>query len=124
MPKILIVEDNTDTREALHHYFTNAGYEVPTAVDGGEGIYMAKAEKPDLILTDIAMPKMDGTDMIRQLRSEPETAEIPILIFTARSSSTTEKAIEAGATEAFYKPFDFDDLRKAVRERLGQSNNL
>jgi|SRR5687768_7862540 CheY-like chemotaxis protein len=121
MPKILIVEDNRDTREALQHYFTNAGYEVPTAVDGGEGISMAKAEKPDLILTDIAMPNMDGTDMIRQLRSEPETAEIPILIFTARSSSMAEKAMAAGATEAFYKPFDFDDLRKVVRERLGQS---
>jgi two-component system, cell cycle response regulator DivK len=123
MPKILIVEDNTDTRDALHHYFTNAGYEVPTAVDGGEGLYMAKAEKPDLILTDIAMPKMNGIDMIKQIRSEKETAEIPILVFTAHTSCTTEEALEAGATHAFYKPFDFNELRKVVRERLGQNGD-
>lgn len=123
MPKILVIEDNTDTRDALHHYFTNAGYEVPTAVDGGEGVYMAKAEHPDLILTDIEMPTMNGIEMIKQIRSEAETANIPILVFTAHGSSTTEEALEAGATKAFYKPFDFDDLRKAVREILGQAND-
>jgi two-component system alkaline phosphatase synthesis response regulator PhoP len=60
--KILVVEDNTDTRLALHHYFKNAGYEIHTAVDGEEGLYMAKSELPDLIITDIAMPKLDGMD--------------------------------------------------------------
>ncbi len=112
-----------DTREALHHYFTNAGYEVPTAADGSEGLYLAKAEKPDLILTDIAMPKMSGIEMIKQLRSETETAEIPILVFTAHTSCTTEAALKAGADRAFYKPFDFTEMRKVVRESLSRSDD-
>ena len=123
MPKLLIVEDNTDTRDLLHHYFTNAGFTVVTGVHGGEGIYMAKAEKPDLILTDISMPTMDGIDMIRQIRADTETAEIPVLVFTAYGSSTTEEAIDAGATQAFYKPFDFDELTKIVRAMVGKSND-
>ncbi len=121
--KILIIEDNADTRLALHHYFTNAGYDVPTAVDGEEGIYMAKAEKPDLIITDIAMPKLDGMEMIKQIRSQPEIAKIPILIFTAVSSLNSDEAVEAGANRVFFKPFEFNGLREVVREMLHQSND-
>jgi two-component system, cell cycle response regulator DivK len=123
MAKLLVVEDNTDTRDLLHHYFTNAGFSVVTGIHGGEGIYMAKAEKPDLILTDISMPTMDGIDMIRQIRAEAETADIPILVFTAYGSSTTEEAIDAGATQAFYKPFDFDELTKVVRSMVDEAND-
>jgi CheY-like chemotaxis protein len=123
MPKILVVEDVADTRDLLHRYFTNAGYTVPTAVDGGEGLHKAKAEKPDLILTDLAMPRMDGLEMIKHIRLEPETAKIPILIFTAHSSVTMEDAIEAGADQIFYKPVDFDELRKVVRAMLNPVNN-
>jgi two-component system alkaline phosphatase synthesis response regulator PhoP len=121
--KILVVEDNADTRHMLHFYFTNVGYSVPTAVDGLKGLYMAKAEKPDLILTDFSMPEMDGIEMVKHIRSEPETAKIPILIFTAHSSLTLEEAIEAGANQVFYKPVDFDKLINVVREMLNQSND-
>ena len=120
--KILVVEDNTDTRLALHHYFKNAGYDVDTAVDGEEGLYMAKAEQPDLIITDIAMPKLDGLEMIKNIRSEPETAPIPILIFTADGTFNTEEALEAGANQVFFKPSDFDALRQVIRKMLHQSN--
>jgi DNA-binding response OmpR family regulator len=112
---ILVVEDNPDTRELLHLYFKNAGFTVVTASDGSEGLYMAKAEKPDLILTDLAMPKMDGMEMIKKLREEAETAPIPIVIFTAHGSVTIEDATEAGADKVFYKPFDFDELVKVVK---------
>jgi two-component system cell cycle response regulator DivK len=123
MSKLLVVEDNSDTRDLLHHYFTNAGFTVVTAIHGGEGIYMAKAERPDLILTDISMPTMDGIDMIRQIRADAETAEIPILVFTAYGSSTIDEALEVGATQAFYKPFDFDELTKVVRSMVDQAKN-
>ena len=121
--KILVVEDNSDTRELLHLYFTNAGYLVPTAVDGREGLYMAKVEKPDVIITDMTMPNMDGVEMIRQIRADAETSNIPILIFTALSSLSNEDPIEAGANRVFFKPFDFDELIKIVREMLEQADS-
>ncbi|HVG21667.1 MAG TPA: response regulator [Blastocatellia bacterium] len=65
MPKkILIVEDTLDTRELLHLYLTSEGFSVATASDGREGLYMARAESPDLIITDINMPEMDGISMV------------------------------------------------------------
>jgi CheY-like chemotaxis protein len=121
--KILVVEDNTDTRVLLHQYFNNAGYLVPTANDGEEGIYMAKAEQPDLILADIAMPNMDGRAMIKHLRANPETAKIPIIIFTAVGNLSSEEALETGADKIFFKPYDFDDLRQVVQSMLKQTNN-
>jgi CheY-like chemotaxis protein len=122
--KILVVEDNADTRILLHQYFNNAGYLVPTAVDGEEGIYMAKSEQPDLIIADIAMPNMDGRDMIRHIRSEPDTANIPIIIFTAVGNLSAEEALETGANKIFFKPYDFDDLRQEVRDMLKQGNEI
>ncbi|MBI3653673.1 MAG: response regulator [Acidobacteria bacterium] len=110
--KILVVEDTADTRELLHYYFTNAGYTVATAVDGSEGLYMAKAEAPDLIITDISMPKVDGLEMIRQLRADPDVAHIPILVFTAHGSAASEEILESGADQIFYKPADFDEMAK------------
>lgn len=116
--KILIVEDNADTRELLHFYFINAGFTVVTAVDGAEGVYMTTAERPDIILSDISMPRMTGTEMIQMLRSQAETANIPILVITAYGKETTEEAIKAGANLAFYKPLDFDALVESVYSLL------
>jgi DNA-binding response OmpR family regulator len=122
--KLLIVEDNLDTRELLHFYFTRAEYTVSTAIDGQEGLYMTKVEKPDLILTDIAMPKMDGVEMIRAIRAESDFANIPIIVFTARSASSKKEIIEVGANRVFHKPFDFDELQKEIRGLIGQRDKL
>jgi DNA-binding response OmpR family regulator len=116
--KILIVEDVNDTRDALQLYFKHQGFTVLTAVDGQEGLEIAKEEKPDVILTDIAMPEMDGETMIRKIRSDKGNSELPIFVFTARGSGTVRGAMNAGATQAFYKPFDFDELAKLVCEVL------
>jgi len=120
--KILVVEDNADTRELLHFYFTSAGFTVVTAVDGSEGIYMATAEQPDVILSDLSMPNMSGIEMIKHLRSEPETATIPILVCTAHGNETTEEAIQAGANQALYKPFDFDALVEIVHNLVEKAD--
>lgn len=122
--KLLVVEDTLDTRELLHFYFTRAGYQVSTAVDGQEGLYMTRAEKPDVILTDVAMPRMDGVEMIREIRAEAEFAEVPIIVFTAMSASSKEEITEAGANQIFFKPFDFDELQKAIRNLLGHPDHL
>jgi DNA-binding response OmpR family regulator len=118
--RILIVEDTLDTRELLHFYFTQAQYTVSTAVDGLEGLYMAKAEKPDLIITDVSMPNMDGVEMVKQIRADSEIANIPIIVFTAVSSSSEDELRQAGANRVFHKPFDFDEMQKIVRGLLGQ----
>jgi DNA-binding response OmpR family regulator len=118
MSKILIVEDIQDTRELLHIYFNNAGFTTATATDGSEGFELAVAEKPDVIITDMAMPNVDGFEMIRMLRFEPTTAKIPIVIFTAHGSVSRDVVKKAGASEIFYKPFDFDELVKNVKSLI------
>lgn len=121
--KILVVEDTLDTRELLHFYFTRTGYTVSTAGDGQEGLYMTKAEKPDLIITDVNMPNMDGVEMVKQIRADAEIAHIPILVFTAANSTTEEDLAEAGANRIFQKPFDFDEMQEIVRGLLGQPDS-
>lgn len=116
--QILIVEDNADTRELLDFYFTNAGFAVSTAMDGGEGIYKANTRHPDIILTDLNMPNLSGIDLIKHLRAQAETVDTPILVFTAFGKEMTKEAIEAGANQAFNKPFDFDTLVDVVRDLL------
>jgi DNA-binding response OmpR family regulator len=121
--KILIVEDNQDTRELLHFYFTNAGYSVPTAIDGQEGLYMAKTENPDLIISDVSMPNINGIEMVRQIRADSTIAHIPIIMFTAIDSSMEGILSKAGANIVLRKPFDFDELQKVARSLLGQPNS-
>jgi CheY-like chemotaxis protein len=116
--KILVVEDNTDSRNLLHFYFTSQGYNVVTAGDGTEGLYMTKAEKPDVIITDLTMPNLDGVEMIKQLRAEPETSQVAIVVYTAFGSDLTESAMQAGANKAFSKPFDLDDMVQFIGDLL------
>jgi CheY-like chemotaxis protein len=122
MPQtILVVDDAVDTRELLHLYLTREGFTVIIAADGGEGLYRARADRPDLIITDITMPNLDGISMIGQLRGEPETAGIPIIALTGYGKEHLEEALAAGATRAKEKPFDFEELIAQVRSLLGQS---
>lgn len=115
---ILVVDDTVDTRELLHLYLTAAGFKVIIAADGGEGLYRAKADRPDLIVTDINMPNLDGISMIRQLRGEEETSAIPIIAITAYGREFTDEAVGAGADLAAEKPFNFDELIAQGRSLL------
>ena len=116
--KILVVEDTVDTRELLHLYLTREDFEVILAADGGEGLYRAKADRPDLIITDINMPNLSGTDMIKQLREEADFAVLPIIALTAYGKDYSKDAIDAGASAAVGKPFDFAELIAQVRALL------
>ena len=116
--KILIVEDNLDSRTLLHFLFTQKGYQVSTAIDGKEGLYMAKAEKPDLIIADFGLPDTDGADFVRQIRDDAEYADLPILVYTAYAPSDAQPALDAGATGLFYKPIGLDELVSTVSKLL------
>lgn len=121
MPKkILVVEDNLDMRELVHLYLTREGFLVVTASDGREGLYMAGAEQPDLIITDINMPGLDGLEMVKQLRAQPAFKDLPILVFTAFGIVERDNAIRAGATRAADKPIEFESLIDEVNELLDQ----
>jgi DNA-binding response OmpR family regulator len=116
--KILVVDDTVDTRELLHLYLTTAGYTVFTAADGGEGLYQAKMDRPDLIITDINMPNLDGFNMIRELRATEQFADTPIIALTAYGEEQLGKAREAGANEAVTKPMNLGELVRLVNSLL------
>jgi CheY-like chemotaxis protein len=121
--KILVVEDNLDSRNLLHFYLTTKGYAVSTAADGAEGLYLAKAEKPDVIIADLMMPELGGIEMLRQIRTEPEAANIPILIYTAFGAEASDPAKEAGARAVFNKPFDLDTMLAFISDLAEKSRN-
>ena len=115
--KIMVVDDTVDSRDLLHLYLTTAGFAVIIAADGGEGLYHAKSERPDLIITDINMPNLDGVSMIKELRAEPGTAATPVIAMTAYGREFREAAVDAGANATMEKPFNFEELIKEVRSR-------
>jgi two-component system chemotaxis response regulator CheY len=119
MPKkILVVEDTLDMREVLHLYLKTEGFDVVTASDGREGLYMARAERPDLIITDLHMPNLDGISLIKELRAEPEFKDLPIIVFTAFGHEERDNAIKAGANRAVDKPTHFESLIDDINELL------
>jgi DNA-binding response OmpR family regulator len=121
LSKILVVEDTSDTRELLNLYLTREGFDVIIAADGSEGLDRARADHPDLIVTDITMPRMDGVSMIKEIRNEPEFAIIPIIAMTAYGKGFCEDAIEAGATDTIQKPFEFGPFIAQVKSLLKNS---
>ncbi len=118
MQKILIVEDNQDFRDLLALMLKGQGYEVYTADNGEEGIRLVDANCPDLIITDINMPRMDGIEMVRVLRRKPECNKVPILVVSAYGSGSLKEAMSAGADQAVRKPLDYDRLVVAISRLL------
>jgi len=116
--KILIVEDNVDTRELLAKLLELESFSVVTAEDGLMGLQMADDEHPDLVVTDITMPNLNGLDMIRLLRKKCGFSELPIVSITAYGRTAAAQAIEAGADRALTKPVEFDLLIDDINELL------
>jgi two-component system, cell cycle response regulator DivK len=117
MPKkILIVEDNEDSRELVVKVLRNKGYEMVEAADGEEALEKAVSEMPDLILLDISLPKLDGYEVAKRLKSREEFREIPIIAFTAHAmKGDREKAIVAGFEGYISKPVDIRELPVQVK---------
>lgn len=116
--KVLIVEDNPDSREMLSFILKYEGYNVFTASDGDEGITQAKTTCPDLIISDLEMPNIDGIELVRTLRHLPEYKKVPILVLSAYDNDSLDQAIQVGANEAMRKPFEVESLVKTVKGLL------
>ena len=120
MAKILLVEDNEMNRDMLSRRLTRKGYEVAIAVDGEQGVAMARAEAPDLILMDMSLPVLDGWEATRQLKAAPETQAIPVIALTAHAmAGDREKAVEAGCDDYDIKPIEMPRLLEKIEALLG-----
>ena len=123
MPKILLVEDNEMNRDMLSRRLTRKKYEVLMAVDGMEGVAMARSESPDLILMDMSLPVMDGWEAARQLKANPETQKIPIIALTAHvMSGDRVKALDAGCDDYDTKPIELPRLLGKIEALLDEGN--
>ncbi len=117
--RILVIEDQEDNRIILRDLLNSAGFEVIEAVNGQEGVDLARAEVPDLILMDIQMPVLDGYEATRQIRADAALQEIPIIAVTSYAlSGDAEKAQAAGCDDYVTKPFSPRHLLAKVREHL------
>ena len=112
MAKILIVDDEPDVRHILRRVFEKAGYEVTEAIHGAAALDALNGELPDLVVTDLMMPVMDGNELIEHLRADPRTAKLPILSLTGNPASSF------GADLVLEKIPDRDDLLAAVASVL------
>jgi CheY-like chemotaxis protein len=116
--KILLVDDNAYIRDVLSRLLELQNFKVVTAEDGRSGIEASEDMSPDLIITDIEMPRLDGVGMIKALRSQPKFNRIPILAITAYGHWAEARAIEAGADRAMVKPIEPDMLFECIEQLL------
>ncbi len=117
--KILIVDDEPYILNILDFSLDAEGYAVLQAADGEEAVRMAREESPDLVIMDVMMPRSDGFEACRRLKSDPATAHIPVLLLTARSSKEDqERGKAAGADGYVTKPFSPQRLLDKVQEFL------
>ncbi len=119
--RILVIEDEKDLMEALALRLESNNYEVLKAYDGQEGLEKARKEKPDLIILDLMLPKMDGYKVCGLLKSDSRYSRIPIIIFTARALESDKKMGEdLGADAYITKPFDTQTLLGKIRELIAK----
>ena len=124
MSKIMVVEDDASLREIYSIRITAEGYDVVSAGDGEEALAVAVREKPDLILSDVMMPKISGFDMLDILRSTPETANIKVVMMTALSADDQRQRGESlGADRYLVKSqVGIEDVINAIHEVMGDRN--
>ncbi|MGW8250578.1 MAG: response regulator transcription factor, partial [Anaerolineales bacterium] len=121
--KILIVDDDIDTLKLVGLILQRQGYEVTVASSGSQALEMMKTEVPDLLLLDIMMPEIDGYEVAVQMRSEPMLAEVPIIMFTAKSQLDDKVAgFEAGADDYLTKPTQPRELLAHIKAVLARSS--
>ena len=119
MRKILLVEDNEMNRDMLSRRLIKKGYEVVIALDGEQGLALAKSETPALILMDLSLPIIDGWEAIRRLKADAETRATPVIALTAHAmSGDRETAIAAGADDYDTKPIELVRLLEKMEALL------
>jgi len=121
MPKILLVEDNEMNRDMLSRRLIKKGYEVFIAVDGENGLELALALNPDIILMDMSLPVMDGWEATRRIKSHPEIRNIPVIALTAHAmGADRQMALDAGCDDYDTKPIEFTRLLQKIAALMGK----
>jgi DNA-binding response OmpR family regulator len=118
--KILVIEDNRDSRDILAKLLRMSGYDVISANDGEAGLAAALKQEPDLIITDIHMPNMNGIEFVQRVRKDKALDKTPVLVVTAFGAHVAREAINAGADDAAEKPFDFDRFLLTVEKLIAK----
>ena len=120
MPTLLLVEDNEMNRDAISRLLERRGFSVLTAEDGEQGLLMCREFLPDLVLVDLGLPGIDGFEVTRQIKADPQTAHIRVIALTARAlTSDQEAALASGCDDYDTKPVDLARLVSKIRGLLG-----
>lgn len=123
MPKVLLVEDNELNRDMLSRRLARRGFEMVMAVNGQEGVEMAKAAQPDLILMDMSLPVLDGWAATRRIKADKHTRFIPLIALTAHAmAGDRDKAIEAGCDDYDTKPIELPRLLDKIDRLLSSAS--
>ena len=121
-PRILIIDDDIGFRDLLRIHLTQAGFQVQVAEDGVEGGRALLADPPDLIVSDVNMPFLDGFELLSLLRSDDSTSTIPVILLSGRSDGDTmAKAVDLGAADFLTKPVTRDQLLESVEACLARA---
>ena len=120
-PVVLAADDDEDILELIAFRLEHSGYTVLQARDGAEALELARANKPDLAVLDVMMPKIDGIELTRRLREDESTSRMPIILLTARTQEAdVQQGFDAGADDYIRKPFSPQELRSRVQAILGR----
>lgn len=123
--KILAIDDEEDFTFFLKHNLERIKYQIITASGGEEGIKLAKKHKPDLILLDLMMPHIDGFEVSKRLKEDPQTSSIPVVMLTAKDDEEARKKAESLKDEDYIiKPIEVEDLRSRIEEVLKKSGKV
>ena len=119
MSKILIIDDLATEVQIMRGMVTNLGHNAVVANDGEAGYNLAKTEKPNLILLDVVMPKMDGFQPCRKIKKDPDLANIPVILVTTKNQDTDRNwGLKQGASDFVSKPFNVDELSAKISSLL------
>lgn len=118
--KILFIEDESSLQQTMREILRQEEFNMISALDGEEGLKKTKEEKPDLILLDLILPKLDGFEVLKRIKADPETAKIPIIVLTNLEGTTdVEKALELGATTYLVKAnYEIDEVIDKIKQNL------
>ena len=120
MAKVLLVEDNEMNRDMLSRRLIRRGFQVVFAMDGQQGVDLARSERPDIILMDMSLPVIDGWEATRRVKADDATRSVPVIGLTAHAmAGDREKAIEAGCDDYDTKPVELDRLIGKIERLLG-----